>query len=133
MHVPTPHRAAGVHWQQDHSLVKDSPTLIAHALLYTRRLRGPDGTCNTTGVWTSPRAQTPSRSMQSSPSGQTPPRPSLASATCSPTNYAEVHCWGLVLKCYELRTMQHKMLNINVLRPLKHYLPKDLMNFGRMP
>jgi hypothetical protein len=33
-------------------------------------------------------------------------------------------CWGLVLKCYELRTRQHKMLNINVLRPLKHYLPQ---------
>jgi hypothetical protein len=40
-------------------------------------------------------------------------------------------CWGLVLKCYELRTRQHKMLNINVLRPLKHYFPKDLMNFRR--
>jgi hypothetical protein len=40
-------------------------------------------------------------------------------------------CWGLVLKCYELRTRQHKMLNINILRPLKHYFPKDLMNFGR--
>jgi hypothetical protein len=26
-------------------------------------------------------------------------------------------CWGLVLKCYELRTRQHKMLNVNVLRP----------------
>jgi hypothetical protein len=42
-------------------------------------------------------------------------------------------CWGLVLKCYELRTRQHKMLNINALHPLKHYLPKDLMNFGRRP
>jgi hypothetical protein len=42
-------------------------------------------------------------------------------------------CWGLVLKCYELRTRQHKMLNIDALRPLKHYLPKDLMNFGRRP
>jgi hypothetical protein len=42
-------------------------------------------------------------------------------------------CWGLVLKCYESRTRQHKMLNINALRPLKHYLPKDLMNFGRRP
>jgi hypothetical protein len=31
-------------------------------------------------------------------------------------------CWGLVLKCYELRTRQHKMLKVNVLRPLKHYL-----------
>jgi hypothetical protein len=40
-------------------------------------------------------------------------------------------CWGLALKCYKLRTRQHKMLNINVLRPLKHYFPKDLMNFGR--
>jgi hypothetical protein len=23
------------------------------------------------------------------------------------------------------------MLNVNILRPLKHYLPEDLMNFGR--
>jgi hypothetical protein len=42
-------------------------------------------------------------------------------------------CWGLVLKCYELRIRQHKMLNINALRPLKHYLLKDLTNFGRRP
>jgi hypothetical protein len=41
------------------------------------------------------------------------------------------NCWGLALKCYELRTRQHKMLNINALRPPKHYLHKDLMNFGR--
>jgi hypothetical protein len=33
-------------------------------------------------------------------------------------------CWGLVLKCFELRTRQHKMLSINALRPLKHYLPQ---------
>jgi hypothetical protein len=33
-------------------------------------------------------------------------------------------CWGLVLKCLALKTRQHKMLNINALRPLKHYLPK---------
>jgi hypothetical protein len=26
-------------------------------------------------------------------------------------------CWRLVLKCYELRTRQHKMLNVNVLHP----------------
>jgi hypothetical protein len=32
-------------------------------------------------------------------------------------------CWGLVLKCYELRTRQHKILKINALRPSKHYLP----------
>src|SRR6187455_1658742 len=42
-------------------------------------------------------------------------------------------CWGLVLKCFESRTRQHKMLNINALRPLKHYFLKDLMNFGRRP
>jgi hypothetical protein len=40
-------------------------------------------------------------------------------------------CWGLVLKCYELRTRQHKMLNVNTLRPLKHYFPEDLMSFRR--
>jgi hypothetical protein len=40
-------------------------------------------------------------------------------------------CWGLVLKCYELRTRQHKMLNINALRPPEHYFHKDLMNLGR--
>jgi hypothetical protein len=27
------------------------------------------------------------------------------------------NCWGLVLKCYELRTRQHKVLNVNALRP----------------
>jgi hypothetical protein len=32
-------------------------------------------------------------------------------------------CWGLVLKCYDLRTRQHKVLNVNVLRPSKHYFP----------
>jgi hypothetical protein len=40
-------------------------------------------------------------------------------------------CWGLVLKCYELRTRQHKKLNIKALRPSKHYFPLDIMNFGR--
>jgi hypothetical protein len=38
---------------------------------------------------------------------------------------AEVSCWGLVLKCYESRTRQHKMLNVNALRPTKHYSLKD--------
>ena len=37
-------------------------------------------------------------------------------------------CWELVLKWNELRTRQHKMLNINALRPLNHYFPKDLMS-----
>jgi hypothetical protein len=32
-------------------------------------------------------------------------------------------CWGLVLKCNELRTRQHKMLMVKALRPPKHYLP----------
>jgi hypothetical protein len=45
----------------------------------------------------------------------------------------EAVCWGLVLKCYESRTRQHKILNINVLRLLKHYLHRDLMSFGRRP
>jgi hypothetical protein len=31
------------------------------------------------------------------------------------------YCWRLVLKCYELRTRQHKMLMIKALRPLKHF------------
>jgi hypothetical protein len=34
-----------------------------------------------------------------------------------------IEFWGLVLKCYELRTRQHKMLMIKDLRPSKHYLP----------
>jgi hypothetical protein len=32
-------------------------------------------------------------------------------------------CWGLVLKCYELRTRQHRMLNVKALFPSMHYLP----------
>jgi hypothetical protein len=32
-------------------------------------------------------------------------------------------CWGLVLKCYELRTRQHKMLKIKALRPSMGYFP----------
>jgi hypothetical protein len=32
-------------------------------------------------------------------------------------------CWGLVLKCYESRTRQHKVLNVNILHPSKHYFP----------
>jgi hypothetical protein len=32
-------------------------------------------------------------------------------------------CWGLVLKCYELRTRQHKCEWLKVLRPSKHYFP----------
>jgi hypothetical protein len=47
--------------------------------------------------------------------------------------FTDIGCWGLVLKCYELRTRQHEMLNIDALRPRKHYLPKDLMSFGRRP
>jgi hypothetical protein len=32
-------------------------------------------------------------------------------------------CWGLVLKCYELRTRQHKVLNVDALRPTKGIIP----------
>jgi hypothetical protein len=46
-------------------------------------------------------------------------------------NFTFEDCWGLVLKCFESRTRQHKMLNVDALRPLKHYLPKGTMNFGR--
>jgi hypothetical protein len=35
--------------------------------------------------------------------------------------FSNAMCWELVLKCYELRTRQHKMLNVKVLRPTKHY------------
>jgi hypothetical protein len=40
-------------------------------------------------------------------------------------------CWGLVLKCYESRTRQHKMLNTKALRPSNHYFPSDITNLGR--
>jgi hypothetical protein len=41
-------------------------------------------------------------------------------------------CWGLVLKCYELRTRQHKKrLMVKALRPSKHYFPKDITIFRR--
>jgi hypothetical protein len=34
------------------------------------------------------------------------------------------HCWGLVLKCFGLRTRQHKKrLMVNALHPSKHYFP----------
>jgi hypothetical protein len=32
-------------------------------------------------------------------------------------------CWGLVLKCYELRIRQHKMLKVKAFRPSKHCFP----------
>jgi hypothetical protein len=36
----------------------------------------------------------------------------------------EVSCWRLVLKCFELKTRQHKKrLMVNILRPSKHYFP----------
>jgi hypothetical protein len=40
------------------------------------------------------------------------------------------YCWGLVLKCYELRTRQHKkMLNVKVLHTSKHYFPWGYNDF----
>jgi hypothetical protein len=41
------------------------------------------------------------------------------------------YCWRLVLKYYELRTRQHKMLIMKDLRPSNHYLPKVIMIFRR--
>jgi hypothetical protein len=41
-------------------------------------------------------------------------------------------CWGLVLKCYKLRTRQHrKKLMVNGLRPSKHYFLWDITIFKR--
>jgi hypothetical protein len=45
--------------------------------------------------------------------------------------YDRYICWGLVLKCYESRTRQHKVLNIKALRPSNHYLPSNITNLGR--
>jgi hypothetical protein len=57
--------------KQDCSLVKDSPTMITgETTVHAHRLPTPDGTCNTMGAQTSPRAQTPSRPEWNSPSGQ---------------------------------------------------------------
>jgi hypothetical protein len=39
-------------------------------------------------------------------------------------------CWRLVLNCYELRTRQHKVLNVNVLRPW-NIIPLRIMGLGR--
>jgi hypothetical protein len=35
----------------------------------------------------------------------------------------DAHCWGLVLECYELRTRQHKMLNIKSPSSFKSLFP----------
>jgi hypothetical protein len=45
--------------------------------------------------------------------------------------FSKCDCWGLVLKCFGLRTRQHKMLNIEALRPSDHYFPSDIMNLRR--
>jgi hypothetical protein len=67
-----------------------------------------------------------SRSSKSTMSSRRGVVPNPQSAAC------EGRCWGLVLKCYELRTRQHKSrLMVNVLRPSKHYFPKDITIFGR--
>jgi hypothetical protein len=75
----------------------------------------------------------PSRAARrhSFPAAARPPASATRRYTAQKSHLRLPTCWGLVLKCYELRTRQHKMLNINVLHPLKHYFPKDLMNFGR--
>jgi hypothetical protein len=35
--------------------------------------------------------------------------------------YSCIIYWGLVIKCYESRTRQHKVLKVNIFRPSKHY------------
>jgi hypothetical protein len=51
MRIPNPRRPAGVQEQQDHNIVKDSPTMITRATtIHARRLPTPDGTCNTIGA-----------------------------------------------------------------------------------
>jgi hypothetical protein len=47
----------------------------------------------------------------------------IKSLELSRKNLVVQSCWRLVLKYYELRTRQHKMLNVNTLRPSKHYFP----------
>jgi hypothetical protein len=56
---------------------------------------------------------------------------SLPRANLALIPFFVVLCWELVLKCYESRTRQHKMLMIKDLRLSKHYLPKDIMIFRR--
>jgi hypothetical protein len=67
----------------------------------------------------SPRRWSPKTVTTSSMVGRSEPGCGL----CPSLSFKDV-CWGLVLKCFELRTRQNKMLNINALRPLKHYLPQ---------
>jgi hypothetical protein len=43
--------------------------------------------------------------------------------SCKRHDMLQDACWRLVLKCYELRTRQHKMLVVKILHPSKHYLP----------
>jgi hypothetical protein len=54
-------------------------------------------------------------------------RPDIMLSVCMCARYQsdpkECHCWGLVLKHYELRTKQHKILKVKVLRPPKYYFP----------
>jgi hypothetical protein len=45
-------------------------------------------------------------------------------SVCSHETGEHGECRGLVLKCFELRTRQHrKKLMINALRPSKYYFP----------
>jgi ribosomal protein L12E/L44/L45/RPP1/RPP2 len=73
-----------------------------------------------------PQAQDqPSSSMQASPPTQDEDQAQEdedEDQNDEPTQ--EEDCWGLVLKCYELRTRQHKKkLMVNALCPSKHYFP----------
>jgi hypothetical protein len=75
-----------------------------HDYACARCLTATYGTCNTTGAQTSPRTQTLSRPTQSLPSsGQTLPRPSSTSATCSPMNHEGGHSFKLWRTSLNLR------------------------------
>jgi hypothetical protein len=58
--------------------------VLVQQLLFPNPPANPWWDAYTTKVWAGPRVQTPPRTKPTSSSGQTLPRPSLASATCSP-------------------------------------------------
>jgi hypothetical protein len=58
--------------------------VLVQQLLFPKPPANPLWDAHTTKVWAGPRAQTLPRTKPTSSSGQTLPRPSLASATCSP-------------------------------------------------
>jgi hypothetical protein len=84
-----------------------------------QRIRNPSVSHGGTGRW-SPHIIHPRASVEK-----------RAQVGRDPILAAQYRCWGLVLKCYELRTRQHKnTLLTNSLRSSKHYFLKDITIFG---